>query len=225
MHRLLYALILILVVGCTKKVDSNDLKDEVPYYQSYEVAYDKAANTTSAAAMFNVRTGSGAKVQLSGSGSIKANGLTPGTSSIDLTRYTWNISGLPDVNFVLQKGNGQTITNVINKTDIGDIEFVTGFPDSISKSKGFSFTWTGGAIASGETFIVSIVSPVGISYTFKNVTGNTVQFTAAELQDVQSGQVYIQLSRTRNFPLDMQDGTSGGAIQVRLYIQKKAMLN
>lgn len=225
MRKLLYAIPLVLIFGCTKKVDSNDLKDEVPYYQNYEVAYDKTANVTSATAMFNVRTGSGAKVQLSGSGSIKVNGMAPGISSIDPTRYTWNISGLQGVNFVLQKGNGQTITNTINKTDIGDIEFAAGFPDSISKSKGLSFSWTGGNIVSGETFIVSIVSPVDISYTFKDVTGNTVQFSAAELQDVQSGQVYIQLSRTRNFPLDMQDGTSGGGIQVRLYSKKKAMLN
>jgi hypothetical protein len=50
----------LLTTGC-KKVDSNDLKDTVPYYQEYTVTYDKAANQTKATALIRVREAGGAR--------------------------------------------------------------------------------------------------------------------------------------------------------------------
>jgi len=124
------------------------------------VTYNKTDNSVQAAASFNVRTSSGAKVELSGSTNVRANGLTPGTSSIVKARYTWTITGNPDVEFILTKGNGTKVANKVSKTDISDIG--PGFPSTISKTSGFSFSWTGALLASDESMTATISKQAGI---------------------------------------------------------------
>lgn len=216
--------ILLLTSGCSKDVNSDDLKDDVPYYQYYEVGYDKTGNSTIAAASFRVREKNGTKVELTNGASIRANNMTPGTSSIDKTRYTWTMTGTPDVTFVLAKNSGATVTNAILRNDIGDISFSAGFPATVNKATGFSFNWTGDALSSTEALTVSVMNYGNAEVVTKTVTENPVVITAEELKDCPAGEITVSLHRAKNIPVKTEDGNAGGAIQLRLSISKKATL-
>lgn len=217
---------LLLTYGCSKKVDSNDLKDEVPYYQLYEVTYNKTDNSVLAAASFNVRTSSGAKVELSGSTNVRANGLTPGTSTIDKARYTWTITGNPDVEFILTKGNGTKVANKVSKADISDIDFAPGFPSTISKTSGFSFSWTGAPLASDESMTATISKQAGIAISTKTVLASTVVFDSTDLQLLTVGEIVnVELYRVKDMPLKTEDAGAGGKIQIRMNTTRKATVN
>lgn len=226
MKRLLYLLPALFVISaCTKKVDSEDLKDEVPYYQGYEVSYNKNDNTTTAAAWFTVRNSGGARVELSGNANVRANGMTPGTSSIDKTRYTWTLTGNPDVEFVLTKSSGTKISNTLSTSDIGDMNFTSGFPTSVSRSAGFTFSWMGTALRTDETVHAILKSLTGTTVADKDVTSNSVTFTAADMASCPTGEMAVELYRTRDITLKNSDGTAGGAMQVRMNRSKNLTVN
>lgn len=218
MHRLLLFLPFVMILnGCTKSVDSDDLKDEVPYYQGYEVAYDLTENTTSAAAWYTVRTSSGSKVELSGDANVKVNGIAAGTSSIDKTRYTWSLTGNPDVEFLLTKNLSVKIPNLVKRADIGNVAFKSSFPASISKANGFSFYWDGWPLESNESLTVSITNKVGIGLASKSVTDSKITFNATELTLLTPDEeVYIELTRARDKALITSDADAGGKIQLRV---------
>lgn len=212
------------LVGCSKDVNSDDLKDDVPYYQYYEVGYDKNGNSTVAAAHFRVRDKDGTKVELTNGASVRVNGMASGTSSIDKTRYTWTLTGMPDVNFVLTKNSGTTVTNNILRNDIDDIDFPSSFPVAIDKTVGFSFSWTGSALSSSETLTVSIVHN-GYEYVTKSVTENPVVITANELKDCPTGEISVALHRAKSMPVKTEDGNAGGVVQLRVSVSTNATLN
>ncbi len=224
MKHLIFVLPVLLVTSCSKNVDSGDLKDDVPYYQYYEVGYDKTGNSTIAAAMFYVREKNGTKVELTGGASIRANGLTPGTSSIDKTRYTWSMNGIPDVNFMLTKNSGAAIANKVLRNDIGDIFFPAGFPETVDKVTGFSFNWSGDAVSTTESLTVSVMNYGSVEVVTKNVTESPVIITAEELKDCPPGEITVSLHRSKSIPVKAEDAGAGGVIQLRLSISKKAML-
>lgn len=225
MKQSLYLLLpLLLATSCAKNVDSADLKDEVPYYQYYEVGYNKTDNSTIAAAMFYVRDKSGAKVELTNGASVRANGLAPGTSSVDKTRYTWTMTGMPGVDFTLTKNSGSAITNSISRNDIGDVAFATGFPANIKKTEGFVFNWTGDALKANEKLTVSITSYAGVDIITKSVSSNPVSITAEELKNCPEGEITIGLYRAKEMAVKTEDAGAGGVIQLRLSVTKTATL-
>jgi hypothetical protein len=214
-----------LATSCNK-VDSNDLKDEVPYYQQYSVTYDNDDNKTSASAEFRVRTSSGAKVELSGASNVTANGVKGSGSLTDKSKYTWNISGMPDVAFALSKGGTITINNTVSANSVGTVQ-ITNLPDTLSKAKGFGFDWTGPALESGETMTANITSSSlvgGVTLFKKGVTSNHVEFSSTELQTVTTGDINIKLTRTRDLALQNSDNTAGGTISVSREMKTAANL-
>lgn len=216
--------LLLLCSGCTKNVDSSDLKDEVPYYQGYEVAYNLTDNITQAAAWYSVRSAGGAKVELTNGANVQANNIAAGTSSIDKTRYTWTINGTPDVVFKLAKTSGVEIINTIRNTDIGTYNFNTDFPEVISKKDGFTFTWIGTWIGKTESMGVTI-NKAGASLLHKEITSSTITFSSADLQVLSSGsEVDIELYRVNDMELLKPDGGAGGTMQVRSYRSRTVML-
>jgi hypothetical protein len=215
----------LLATGCSK-VDSNDLKDEVPYYQQYSVTYDEGDNKTSASAEFKVRTSSGSRVELSGASNVTANGVKGSSSLTDKTKYTWDLSGMPNVEFMLNKGGTISIKNTVASTSVGSVQ-ITNLPDTLSKSKGFGFDWTGPALASGETMTANITSSSltgGLTLFKKGVTGNRVEFSPSDLQTVATGDINIKLTRSRDLPLENSDNTAGGTISVTREMKTAATL-
>lgn len=217
----------LLTNGC-KKVDSSDLKDDVPYYQSYSVSYDKTYGT-SAMASFKLRDANGVRVDLANGAGVAANSIGPTTDFLDKTLYRWNFTGTPDVNFILTKNSGTKINNGVSLTDIGNTDFATGFPTTASKSSGLTFNWTGSPVATDETLNITISRPDSGSSAMKTFTATnssyTVNFTTADMVNVKPGQLTVELSRSRELPLDNKDGTSSGAISVRMMTRKMMTLN
>lgn len=226
MKRLFYPALAVLSASCIlmascSKVDSNDLKDEIPYYQEYEVSYNKSTNKTNAAASFRVRESSGAKVELTNNAGVTMNGIKGQSSLTDKTQYKWDLSGLNDASFSLTKNSGVTISNNVSKsTAIGDIEIIN-LPDSISKSAGFSFDWTGSSLRSDESIKAIIGSTIGgVNLYSKDVSGTHITFSSTELSVVPVGNIRVTLKRQRELPLENQDGNAGGKITVSLETYK-----
>ncbi len=224
---LVSAFILTTAFSC-KKIASNDLKDDVPYYQTYEVAYNKHDNTYTGMASFLVRTSSGSRIQLSDNASIKMNNNEPWVSATDKTTYHWNGTGAPDANFILTKNSGKKITNAVKRTDISDIDFGS-FITAPSKSSGFSFTLTGTPLTDTVNEWISIsFTPESISsysgFT-KTVTGTTVQVSATDLQYMPTGKMFINITHGKTMNLKEADDNASGGITIRLQNTKETTLS
>lgn len=215
------------IAGCSK-VDSDDLKTDVPYFQGYTVIYDKTAGTTSASAFFRVRDLYGARIELSDNNKVEINGAPGKKGIIDRTYYTWQGTGKVDVTFILTK-NAQTFYNVVKAADVADITFQGTVPASFARSGGISFSWLGADTAPGETVNAeiagrNILDTAMTESVSKEFAGRSISFTTAELQNIKNGTITIILSRTRSMVLDEYDGTGGGAKEVTLTEQKGATL-
>jgi hypothetical protein len=214
----LSAAVLLAIPSC-KKVDSNDLKDSVPYYQKYSVSYDKDNNKTVASATFRIRESNGATVELGDSASVTANGISPNASLLVIpATYGWDLSGIVDVNFELTKSGGLKIANSVAKTDIGDIAFPSNMPLAISKATGLTFNWAGDALTSGEMLTVKVTGSSASSsipaIIDKPVTGGQVTISSSEFDKFAPGTIFVTLKRAKTLPLDTKDGTSDGAIDL-----------
>ncbi|OSZ78278.1 hypothetical protein CAP35_08455 [Chitinophagaceae bacterium IBVUCB1] len=225
----LFSVLAVSLTYSCKKVDSNDLKETVPYYQSYSVYFDKDANSTEASATFRVRDANATRVELSNGASVTANGTAGTTHFLSPTDYKWTFTGIKDVSFVLNKNGGAVLTNTAQLADINPINFGTSFPASANKSAGFSFTWGSIPIANGETLTVTISTPDSASAKTKiyNATNSnqTVTFTPADMQHMATGTMTVEMIRYKSKELDAPDGTSTGSIALRYRLSKQIPLN
>lgn len=232
MNRLLSILttasFLSLFAACTK-VDSGDLKDDVPYYQSYAVSYNKTENATYASASFRVREANGARVKLSNGATITANGKT-GTANnpFDVSIYTWQFDDRKDVSFTLTKPNA-TLDNAIRRSDIGDINFSGTLPATISKATGYTISWEGDERRTGEHIYVSISGTsaadiTGTATNDKEITGTNIVLSPTDLADLAPGNMTITLRRERSLVLDAPDGSAGGEKSVSISVSADVQL-
>ncbi len=218
-----------LLVGSCKKVSSDDLKDTVPYYQSYGVYYDKEAGKTDASVVYRVRDANGTIVQLDNGANVTANGITASTNFILPSDYFWNMMGLKDVDFVLTKNSGSVITNKVKLSDISNISFASTFPASTSKS-GFSFGWVGDPLTGNESMVITISTSdsAGTATRSINATNSatTVSFSATDMQYMKAGNnLTVEMTRYKSIPLQMSDGTATGSIALRYRTTKTILLN
>lgn len=204
-----------------KKVESNDLKDDVGYYQFYQVDYDKTANSIRAMAAFNIKNATGAKIVLGNGASIKLNGAEPTTSMSDKSTYHWTITGQPEATFVLTKNSGSQIKNTITKEDIGDINFDT-FPATASRAAGFEFTWKGTPLKTGDEVYVSLSDEKFLN---RLVEGNTIKITPDELKSVATGtKLTVTIYRQRKMDIKQKDNDAMGTISTTISIDKNIMV-
>lgn len=220
--------VLSLLAACTK-VDSGDLKDDVPYYQSYSVSYNKTENATYASASFRVREANGARVKLSNGATVTANGRAgAATNPFDVSIYTWQFDDRKDVSFTLTKSTA-TLDNMVRRSDIGDISFSGTLPTTISKSDGYTISWTGDDRRTGEHIYVSVsgtsaADTTGTATNDKEITGTNVRLTSADLEDLAPGNITITLRRERSMVLDSPDGSSGGEKSVSISVSADVQL-
>jgi hypothetical protein len=226
MKKLIMLLLPVLLVYSCRKVDSNDLKDDVPYYQSYSVIYDKVANNVNVSGFCRVRDANGTKVQFSSGAGLTANGATPSVDIFDKAIYRWNFNSIQDVNFVLTKNSGTKINNTVTLSDISNSDFGAGFPTTVSKASGFSFNFTGDALTGTESLTINIAADSGTKEKILTQlnTGNTVNISSSDLQGLKTGNLNITMTRENNLPLDNKDGTAGGTILMRFIVKRAATL-
>lgn len=219
----------LLATGC-KKVDSNDLKETVPYYQEYTVTYDKAANQTKATALIRVREAGGARVDLTNGAYIRANGVDENNKQLTSNTYNWKFSGTSDVAFELKKNSGDVFQNTVSLSDVGTIDFPASLPVSVSKAAGFTFNWSGTALGSGEKLTASVrgtnATNVAIPLTVPvKVEGGQIIVTAEHLSVLAAGDLDIILEREKDMSLDKTDGTAGGGLQATVVTEKTITLS
>jgi|GEM_PF-1698169 hypothetical protein len=219
----------VLATGC-KKVDSNDLKDTVPYYQEYTVTYDKAANQTKATALIRVREANGARVDLTNGAYIRANGVDENNKQLTSNTYNWKFSGSNDVAFELKKNSGDVFQNTISLTDVGTIDFPSNLPVTVSKAAGFTFNWAGTALGSGEKLSASVrgtnATNVALPLTVPvKVEGGQIVVTPEHLSVLAAGELDIILEREKDMQLDKADGTAAGTMQATVITEKKIILS
>lgn len=218
-----------LLIGSCKKVSSDDLKDTVPYYQSYGVYYDKEAGKTDASVVYRVREANGTKVQLDNGANVTANGIAASANFLTPSDYYWNMIGLKDVDFVLTKNSGTVITNKVKLSDISNIAFASTFPAAASKS-GFSFGWVGDPLTGNESMVITISTSdsAGTASRSINATNSatTVSFSATDMQYMKAGNnLTVEMTRYKSIPLQMNDGAATGSIALRYRTTKTIPLN
>lgn len=218
-----------LLIGSCKKVSSDDLKDTVPYYQSYGVYYDKEAGKTDASVIFRVRDVNGTKVQLDNGAGVTANGVVASTNFILPSDYFWNMIGLKGVDFILTKNSGTVITNKVKLSDISNVAFASTFPAAASKS-GFSFGWVGDPLTGNESMVITISTSdsAGTASRSINATNSatTISFSATDMQYMKAGNnLTVEMTRYKSIPLQMNDGTATGSIALRYRTTKTIPLN
>lgn len=225
---LVWFTVLFLLPGCTK-VDSTDLKDDVPYHQSYTIIYSKTDNTTYVSAYFRVREAGGARVKLADGSSISVNGIKGSTSNpFDPTLYSWQFTGIRDVTTTLNK-NGRILTNQVFTSDIGHVAFPVTLATELSKSADYSFNWVGERLVAGEHLYLgvsgrSIADTTLNASTEREVTGSAANITTADLQNIVPGTLTVTLRRDKGLALDANDGTASGGVSVTESVSKELIL-
>ncbi len=222
------ASLLILAAGC-KKVDSNDLKDTVPFYQEYAVTYDKTASTTTATALLRVRSKDGSRVELTNGAYIRANGIDENDAQPTNNTYDWFFTGTKDVRFDLGKNSGTVIANIISLTDVGAIDFPSNMRTGFSKNEGYSFNWIGTELSADEELTVTLTgtsmqSPL-VPWTNKvNLDGNQIIIDSTSVNNIAPGSVTLKMTRTRTTALDAADAEAGGSIKITSATSKVLMM-
>ena len=205
-----------MVAGCKKQVDSNDLSSSANLYQSYDLAYNKSSNVLEAQATFYKAWSGGAYVALIDGASIQLNGENPKNTSVYKDSYKWYIKGIPpSATFVLTKNTGEKITNTITLAELGDIDFDS-VPDTISKSKGFQFTWK------GEIRDKHPVKLIFRGYE-RQLDSNKITITPANMQSVDT-LIALYIVRESYIGVKQQDGDANGIIEYSIGTGKNVVV-
>lgn len=218
-------LIAMLAMSSCTKVSSDDLDEDVPYYQHYNIIFDASANSTNASGIFRVRSSQGSPIKLDGVSNLKVNGnASVEHIAFSVPSYASNITGIADVTFLLTKKDGKTITNTIAANSIEPVGFPSGMATNFSRSAGISFSYTGteGAIeviVTGEDIGGSAVTQA------KTFTTSQVTFSSAELSSFNNGEIQIELVRRTSNNIPNSDGNSGGTADVKYSAHRTFMLN
>lgn len=218
---------LALFTSCKKTVSSNDINQNVPVYQDYEVVYDKITNKTIAKATFRVRDENGVQIKLDeGSSKILANGVKYrdySASGLKAYQYYWEFDNFTDVKFSYEKEKGKVYDKGIQAAQKLDIDFPQNF--SLSK-KGTSFNWVGSP-DSPTGSKVEIIATGSAGFKSSVVSGATINLTPDYLKDFKTGEIVkITLKRTLLVKIPKgSDGDAGGQIAVVVTIDKTVELN
>lgn len=209
------------------KVDSDDLEEDVPYHQSYNVFYDGSNNSTRGSASFRVRTSNGTGITLGNESSLLINNNTATKEpliSAFVPVYAWEGPSITDVTFKLNKKGGVTFTNTVNASDIDAVAFPNNMQTSFSKSGGISFNYVGNP---GSTVVV--VSGQNFSGTdtsvSRNATTNNISFSSSELSIFEPGSIEIEMTRSKAVSLQQSDDNAGGGINITYQVHNSFTLN
>lgn len=225
-YLLCMSLALLALSGCSK-VSSDDLEDDVPYYQHYTVYYDGSNGSTRATGSFTVRTKGGTGITLAEESNLKVNGNATSKEPIIsefVPVYGWTTGSITDVTFTLNKKGGTAFVNSVKTSDIDPVAFPVGLPATFSKAGGISFSYVGNSGAIDVEINGKNMSGVDTSIE-KTFTSNAVNFSSGELQVFNSGSIEIQMNRHKELPLQSSDDNAGGNIHLTYRVYNSFTLN
>ena len=213
------------MVSCNK-VNSDDLEDDVPYYQHYSVDYDGSNDETLAYGAFRVRGSGGAAVTFGEESYLKINGNATVKNdflSLVVPTYSYKTTMLTDITFELHKKDGKIITNSVPLNTIDPVDFPSGMPSNFSRAAGINFSYSGNEGAIEITIKGRDLSNQEITIS-KTVTTSQVSFSSSELSGMNNGQVEIIMTRAKQMNVPNSDESIGGLIDIRYSVHNTYML-
>ncbi len=218
-------LLAMLALSSCTKVSSDDLEEDVPYYQHYNISFDASANSTNASGIFRVRSSMGSPIKLDGVSNLKINGNASVEHTVfSVPSYAANITGIADVTFLLTKKDGKTVTNTIAANSIEPVGFPTGLGTNFSRTSGISFNYTGSEGSIEVTVSGKDIGGSEVRQT-KTFTTSQVTFSSAELSSINNGEIEIEMTRSTSNNIPNSDGNSGGTADVKYTVHRTFMLN
>ncbi|MDQ1771500.1 hypothetical protein GQR60_09690 [Labilibaculum sp. A4] len=196
-------------ISC-EKINSNDLADDTPVYQSYKLVYDNYMNETTATAEFKVRNSSGVHIKLVEDSNVKFNGERHHDYWPLFHEYIWKTRGFSDVDFIYNKNWDRDFVNSIYTDDIA----YTTIPNDLEEIDLFSsgrLYWNGSPLSYDESITISIEqSGTTISKTAGRRNSEYIYLDSDDMRNLYPGPATIHLEREKRYRLDEEDGYAGG---------------
>ena len=214
MTRQLFTYLLAIVFGISlfgcEKINSNDLADDTPVYQSYRLEYDHYYDETTATAEFKVRNSSGVHIKLTGDSYVEFNGEDYHDYWPVFHEYSWRSNGFTGVDFYYNKNWRQDFYNTIYADDIS----FTTIPydlDEIDLYGSGRIYWDGAPLENYESITLSIEQSGARLVVSTDRRGATYLYLDADdLSDLYPGTATIYLEREKRYNLDEEDAYAGG---------------
>jgi hypothetical protein len=214
-----------LLFSSCDKVNSDDLEEDVPYYQTYEVNFDGSNHETLAYGYFRARGSGGAAIELGDESSLQVNGnatVKNNFLSLVVPTYSWQSTTLTDVTFTLNKKGGKVITNSVPLNTIDPVGFPA-MPTNFSRAAGINFNYTGNDGAIEVTIKGKDLSGQDVNIT-RTFTTSAVSFSSSELSGINNGAIEISMTRAKEMNLTNSDESIGGLIKIRYNVHNSYML-
>lgn len=208
-----------------QKINSNDLNEDTPVYQSYRLVYDNYHHETTATAEFKVRNSSGVHIKLVEDSNVKFNGERHHNYLPIFHEYSWTVNGFADVDFIYNKNWHRDFINSIYAEDISfttiphDLEIIDLFDSN-------RIYWDGAPLRSNEKITISIEQSqhtVNISTSRRNAS--YVYVDEDDLRHMYEGTATIHIEREKRYDLDEEDGYAGGKKVIIMRDRKRIYLN
>jgi hypothetical protein len=217
---------LILWSSCGKDGE-NVLDLEKDIYQDLKVEYYVEGNSMIAYAGFKETDENGDQIELTGDAEINFNGYS--FSQFENQRayfYSWNASGIYDINFLLKKTLTKFTQNYIRKADTSSIE-IQSSTESFNITKDTVIAWDGKKVNAYET--VALFFKQGSNATTRiNVTTNNADSISIPKSIfsgfvADSADLFITRSKFINSITD-SDGAGGGRRILEVIRKKRVLL-
>jgi len=218
-------LLAIIVLMCACETESSDEVTPSSVYQSYAFTYDKSLDKTYALAEFRDGGPFGNDIVLVSPAQAIFNGDLLHYQAIpwDLIYYHYGkeydgviLTGT----YVYTESDGKAFANIVDMTGM-EIDFQTNHGlDTISKSTDLVFTWSGAAVANGETvelsFNVFNDTTTMISKSTSEAGDVSITFTTADFSTLATGKCELVLERYKS-PTIQSATSTGGSMSVTYY--------
>lgn len=217
-----FALCLMALGACSDDDEETIVDSSVPLYQNLRVEYDATQEKTYVSANFKKESITGDNVQLSGTSSIRFNGQTPEYTASGPYLYNFTFPGTEDISFALTRKVGEVYTNKVSLDDVSFLAIVKSFT-SISLEYGVTFVWVGEAVGEGETVQVRVVTSSG-EYDFHTSNVGDIAVEVKLPATVAPGNATFYVSRMKTLPLQEDDKSAGGELNVIYTCEKEITL-
>lgn len=210
-------------VSC-EKINSNDLADDTPVYQSYKLVYDNYKDETTATAEFKVRSSSGVHIKLVEDSNVRFNGERHHDYLPLFHEYTWKTRGFADVDFMYNKTWDWDFLNSIYANDIS----FTSIPNNLEEIDLYSsgrLYWNGSPLENNESITISIKqSGTSVSKSTNRRGAEYIYLDSNDMRNLYPGSATIHLEREKRYQLDEEDGYAGGKKIIILKDRKQIYL-
>ena len=220
----LFAIVISFSMISCEKVNSNDLANDTPVYQSYKLVYDNYYNETTATAEFKVRNSSGVHIKLVEDAYIRFNGKRHHDYWPVFHEYTWKRKGFTDVDFLYNKNWDQDFLNTIYADDIA-FTVIPHDLDEIDINSAAKIYWDGAPLENNESITLSIEQSDRTVVASTHRRGDKyIYFDVDDFSRLYQGNATLHIEREKKYRLNDEDEYAGGKKVIVLKDRKNIYL-